>query len=158
MIYDRNSRIGELTALYGNYAKPILNFDNYDAPLAQWDYKVWYKRICDLDEMDIVRIIFNNIYLEYTISEIIERLRINPALGGHFDGEALECLLKLNNSFWCQNREACLKMINLLKQIDDKKILIPEEQYVDEEDSKKIYKNVNLLLNNLENIKIENNK
>lgn len=150
MIYDRKLTIGEISRSCGIAKEPTYDSDTILYPLPAWDVNVWRKRVSDLDELDIVRIIMNSMYLEYTMNEIIDRLKLNPALGYHFDGEVMEVLTDLEDTFWCLNKEYSVQMINSLNKIKNGEFLIPTNEYVSEEDSKDLYNNVSTLIKKLE--------
>ncbi len=86
--------------------KGIVYDDAYinEGSLPSWYDSIRRKKISQLSDGDLARLIRQNIYLEDVFDEIVKRLYKNPFGGEKYAGEIIEGILKyIEPLFWKQN-------------------------------------------------------
>lgn len=94
-----------------NYSN-LREYSEYFLPL--WYDKIREKKVGNLSNGDVARLIRQNMYIEYIVPEALERLKDNPFLGELYDGEILKTLYNLDFNFWEKNKKSKNKMSNIL--------------------------------------------
>lgn len=142
--------IRELCTIEGLVNEPTVN-DKY--PLTVWHKSVLDKRISELSEQDIVRVVRNlPEILKHIIDKIIDYLEISPLYGYAFEGELIEDLFRLKDSFWFENRSSSVRLLDLIHKIRTGSKEIPDRECVSEDILAEFYSSVSNLDNKIKSI------
>lgn len=126
---NKNLKIMDIEKEFGIIYQKVETFG-----LTLWYDKVRKKRINELSNGDIARLIRQNLYLSYIVPEAIKRLYIEPTIGEQYSGEVLESFTKINVEFWHINTDLFKELCLLINKITRKELklncdwLYPEEE------------------------------
>jgi hypothetical protein len=77
---------------------------NYSLPL--WHKGIRQKRLSELTDGDLARLIRQDMYIKYIISECLQRLNVDPIIGDKYNGELLTALVKdIGDEFWKEHQD-----------------------------------------------------
>ncbi|SFT02662.1 contact-dependent growth inhibition system immunity protein [Marininema halotolerans] len=90
--------IEEIERLYGV---------EYEGIVGPYGLPIWYdgirkKKLSELREDDIARLIRQDLYVDYAIEEGLKRVKDDPAGGYKVDGEILLALAKMKKKYWLE--------------------------------------------------------
>lgn len=102
--------------------------------LSIWYDMLRHKRIQELSDEDMTRLIRQNLYIPYIMPEVLARLKNNPTMGELYSGEMMEALSKLDNGFWSTQLDAVNKLLFLTENIINNKTEIDYEWLYSEEE------------------------
>lgn len=125
----------------------------YDATVEESALSTWYdsirgKRLTELTEGDVARLLRQQMYLEFLVPEATRRLLMNPLAGELFDGEILEKVSQIPANFWGKEPELMKGTQGLVQALvnGDFSDLVNE---LDEEDREEFFDNVQRLKESL---------
>lgn len=79
--------------------------EDWNSSLSDWYAKIRHKRLCELDESDVIRLIRQDMYLQYVLPVALDLLRNNLFIGTQFDGELLKVLSRVPLNFWVNHQD-----------------------------------------------------
>jgi len=120
------------------------NGTNEEDGLTMWYNKIRQKRLIDLTDGDIAKAIRQEIFLTYTVSEAIKRLRVNPAIGALYDGEVMNALSAVRVEFWISN-PLRFEVKSLIESIRSGNLFSDDYQWTFEDDEQNFYKDLSKL-------------
>jgi hypothetical protein len=140
MVGNNMSSIGNITILDIEKEAGIEGYEvDNESSLSIWYDSVRNKRINELTDGDIARMVRQNLYLKYAVKEAIKRLRKNPIIGELFDGELLAVISRLDNEFWKQNSELSKEAFELVKLINVRTLIPKDFEWLSEDDEDEFY-------------------
>lgn len=77
---------------------------------------------------DLARCLRQNLYIDYIIPEVLDRLWKDPMLGHMASGELIELLSRIEKRFWSKNPELRNQVEKLTNAILNKDIVSPDYQ------------------------------
>lgn len=84
-----------------------------NSSLPIWYAKIRHKKLSELDEGDVIRLIRQDLYLQYVLPLALDLLRDDLFIGKQFDGELVKVLSRVPLNFWA-NHQDLKKEVNTL--------------------------------------------
>ncbi|OKP70033.1 hypothetical protein A3844_03275 [Paenibacillus helianthi] len=149
----RKLTIDEICRLEGFHEKIVVE---KSVPLSGWFAGIMDIKLKDLSDGSIARLVRQNFHLKYVIPEAILRLSLNPLAGKHYEGELINAMNSVKNTFWENNSNVCNDIKKLLMKIENKEIDLPKDfnWYTEKEEQefyKELRKIISVLSTNLTN-------
>ncbi len=144
---DNNNKISDIEELEGIKNSLVIHIDS---SLSLWYNKVRNKKLKDLTEGDLARLIRQGMYIKYIIPESINRLSKNIVSGELYDGEVLEMLFRVDENYWSEYRQLGIKLDKILKETESKKIISKDFVWLTKEDETNFCQLVKLFREKLE--------
>lgn len=125
----------------------------YDSAVEESALSSWYdsirgKRLTELTDGDVARLLRQKMYPEFIVPEATRRLMMNPFAGELFDGEMLEKVSQIPASFWKREPELMKEARMLIQVLLDGDIPNPVNE-LDEVDREEFFDNVQRLKESL---------
>lgn len=125
----------------------------YDSAVEESALSSWYdsirgKRLTELTDGDVARLLRQKMYLEFIVPEATRRLMMNPLAGELFDGEMLEKVSHIPASFWEREPELMKEARMLIQVLLGGEISNPVNE-LDEVDREEFFDNVQRLKESL---------
>lgn len=96
-------------------------------PLSVWYRSIQNKKLIELDDGDIAKLIRQNRNLIYVIPHALQRLERNPMLGEIYEGELLIAFKSVRLSFWSENPSIYSLVISFFERFLADEIKIPDD-------------------------------
>lgn len=90
--------------------------DNLDYGLPVWFKTISTKRLDEIKDEDIAKLIRQKLFLRLAVCEALKRIEKNP-FSGIYDGEIVEQLSKLDREFWLENTDLKKNIACILSNI-----------------------------------------
>lgn len=71
--------------------------------LPRWYLTIRGKRLCELSDGDVARLIRQDMYLDFVVPEAVARLRRDPLAGEMYEGEIVRVLARVEADYWLQH-------------------------------------------------------
>ncbi|WP_346353023.1 contact-dependent growth inhibition system immunity protein [Azotosporobacter soli] len=110
----RNSTVGEIV---GGILNSKLGYG-----LSDWFKALQNKKLKEIKDEDISRLIRQGVIVKYAVFEATNRLLENPTMG-IYDGEGLAEISKLSQEFWCKNDSLRIKLKAIIFQLTNNNLL-----------------------------------
>ena len=82
--------------------EPVID-SSYSLP--KWYERIRSLKIGDLTDGDLARMLRQDLYVEYILLEVLERLESNPLTGEMYEGELITAFSKVKTAYWVQSDE-----------------------------------------------------
>jgi len=139
-----NITIQELREAEGFRTKIIVS---ENSPLSVWYGNIQDKKLIDLHDADIAKLIRQNLNILYVIPQAIKRLQGNPVSGKRYEGELLFSLLEVDAEFWKANLEISSLVMKFLEQLHNNEVKFPNDfEWGDSEQEQEFYLKVEEIL------------
>lgn len=99
-----------------------------NSSLSMWYEETRSKQISKMSVFDLARCLRQNLYIDYIIPEVLDRLWKDPMLGHMASGELIELLSRIEKRFWSKNPELRNQVEKLTNAILNKDIVSPDYQ------------------------------
>ncbi len=116
--------MGEIRSEEG-YAENTVVYMN--SSLSIWYNKILSKSLPELADGDVAKLIRQELHLNYVIDEAVSRLWENPVSGEKYDGELINSLNEIDDSFWLNHSDIKNKVAELIDAIKSSEIDFPDD-------------------------------
>lgn len=141
----RGLTVSEINKLEG-FLENKENIDENSSSLEIWYNNIQNKKLLQLTDGNIARLIRQEFHLRYAIHEGIHRLWDNPVAGDLFDGEILVMICRLEKQFWLINLDLKEKIEELVWAFSNERFSFPSDfEWITEDDEKEFYNSLDLL-------------
>lgn len=143
---DSNLTLKEIELSEGIKKEPKVESDS---GLSIWYNEIRDKKVSELTDGDIAKLIRQKIFLKHIVPETIKRLSINPTIGSMYDGEVLNAISGIKSDFWANSTTLRDETTKLVELIIVKKLVPNDFEWITEEDEQEFYENAATLKRNL---------
>ncbi|MCD1258177.1 hypothetical protein B5M42_004900 [Paenibacillus athensensis] len=124
-------------------------------PLSVWYGRILDKKLADLSDGDIAKLIRQNVHLPHVVPEGIKRIHLNPIAGDLGDFELLEAFNYIDVEEWKLelqlSYEVKIFFIKLLEKIERNELDLPQDkERFSEEDREELKGNIEKTINTLQ--------
>lgn len=117
--------IDEIAEIEGFTGKYVVD---ESSSMSKWFGEIINTKVKDLYDADVAKLLRQNYHPYYIIPEAIKRIRVNPIVGGLYDGEVIYSLSRVDTSFWLDHTEIRDEVLLLLIELDSYKLVFLEEE------------------------------
>ncbi|SFT02754.1 contact-dependent growth inhibition system immunity protein [Marininema halotolerans] len=124
-----------------------LHGDEYEGIVEPYGLPIWYdgirkKKLSELREDDIARLIRQDLYVDYAIEEGLKRVKQDPSCGVKYPGEVIHALSTINKKYWIEYPVLSVKSLEIIQLIRVNYTIIKNDDYLVEEDKVEIYESL----------------